>query len=42
MFKRKGYDVEEFSDEEDEPLYTNCRDALKVHFISNIFLTKLS
>ncbi|KAH0853661.1 hypothetical protein HID58_092983 [Brassica napus] len=30
MFKRKGYDVEEFSDEEDEPLYTNCRDAVKV------------
>ncbi|KAF8111225.1 hypothetical protein N665_0076s0212 [Sinapis alba] len=30
MFKRKGYDAEEFPDEEDEPLYTNCRDALKV------------
>ncbi|KAH0854589.1 hypothetical protein HID58_063690 [Brassica napus] len=30
MFKRKGYDVEEFFDEEDEPLYTNSRDALKV------------
>ncbi|XP_056846108.1 villin-1 isoform X2 [Raphanus sativus] len=30
MFKRKGFDVEEFPDAEDEPLYTNCRDALKV------------
>lgn len=36
MFKRKGYDAEEFPDEEDEPLYTNCRDALKVYFISFI------
>lgn len=30
--------MEEFSDEEDEPLYTNCRDAVKVHFISNIYI----
>ncbi|CAL9234875.1 unnamed protein product [Arabidopsis halleri] len=30
MFKQKGYDVEELPDEEDEPLYTNCRDTLKV------------
>ncbi|XP_024003732.1 villin-1 [Eutrema salsugineum] len=30
MFKRKGYDVAELPDEEDEPLYTNCRGALKV------------
>lgn len=30
MFKQKGYDVDELPDEEDEPLYTNCRDTLKV------------
>ncbi|KAG7642526.1 Gelsolin-like domain [Arabidopsis suecica] len=30
LFKQKGYDVEELPDEEDDPLYTNCRDNLKV------------